>query len=85
MIKYFEILSILIIFLFLIFSFIYLKKGPQNKNFNNLGINLIVYFIVSIVMIRAAPRQFVTYYPIYFITLVFIFEYLHLFFLKKKI
>ena len=74
-------LTLIILVLFL---YIYLINKIPNKNLDNLNINLLFYFLISILTIRAGARQFINYYPIFFITYVFSVNYLINHFLNIK-
>ena len=73
-----------ILIIFVLFLYLYLKNKTLNKNLDNLNINLLFYFLISIVTIRAGARQFLNYYPIFFISLVFAIDYIFNFTLKNK-
>ena len=74
----------LILIIFVLFLYLYFKNKILNKNLDNLNINLLFYFLISIVTIRAGARQFVNYYPIFFISFVFAVDYIFNYTLKDK-
>ena len=74
----------LILAILILFFYLYFKNKTDNKDLNNLNINLLIYFLISIVTIRAGARQFINYYPIFFIIFVFAVDYILSFTLRKK-
>ena len=74
----------LILAILILFFYLYFKNKTDNKDLDNLNINLFIYFLISIVTIRAGARQFINYYPIFFIIFVFAVDYILNFILRKK-
>ena len=74
----------LILIIFVLFLYLYFKNKILNKDLDNLNINLLFYFLISIITIRAGARQFVNYYPIFFISFVFAVDYIFNYTLKDK-
>jgi hypothetical protein len=80
--KYF-IHGYLIFIIFILFFFIIKINKYKNEDLKILNINLIIYFFTLIFTIRAAPRLFIVYYPIFFILIFFAINYI-LKFIKKE-
>jgi hypothetical protein len=74
----------LILIIFVLFLYLYFKNKILDNDLDNLNINLLFYFLISIVTIRAGARQFVNYYPIFFISFVFAVDYIFNYTLKDK-
>lgn len=73
--KYF-IPNYFVLLIFIVYFILILKNKKKDENLNILTLNLIIYFIVLILTIRAAPRLFISYYPIFFIIFVFAVNYI---------
>jgi 4-amino-4-deoxy-L-arabinose transferase-like glycosyltransferase len=73
--KYF-INSYLILIIFILYIFLIIKNKYKNENLKILNINLIIYFFTLVLTIRAAPRLFITFYPIFYIIIFFAVNYI---------